>query len=96
MEFMNDTRTEKPEAVAANEMLRDKLEAVLMTLAPREREIIRMRYGLTDGYNYTLEELGKIFRVTRERIRQIETKAMKKLQNPNRIAQLAGFLEKVQ
>ena len=93
---MNDTRTEKPEAVASNEMLRDKLESVLMTLAPREREIIRMRYGLTDGYNYTLEELGKIFRVTRERIRQIETKAMKKLQNPNRIAQLAGFLEKVQ
>ncbi len=94
MEFVDDNRTEKPEKIAANEMLREKLEVVLKTLAPRERNIIRLRFGLENGYCYTLEELGMIFRVTRERIRQIETKAMKKLQQPNRCAQLAGFLEK--
>ena len=66
-----------------------------LTLSPRERRIIRLRYGLDNGYCYTLEELGKIFHVTRERIRQIETKAMKKLQQPNRCQQLIGFLEKV-
>ncbi|MBE6428141.1 MAG: sigma-70 family RNA polymerase sigma factor, partial [Planctomycetaceae bacterium] len=89
-------RIEKPEHQASNEMLRQKLEEVLMTLSPRERKIIRLRFGLEgNGYSYTLEELGKIFKVTRERIRQIETKAMKKLQNPNRCAKLEGFLEKV-
>ncbi len=96
MEFMDDNRIEKPEHQASNEMLRQKLEEVLMTLSPRERKIIRLRFGLEgNGYSYTLEELGKIFKVTRERIRQIETKAMKKLQNPNRCAKLEGFLEKV-
>lgn len=96
LEFMDDNRTEKPERQASNEMLRQKLEEVLMTLSPRERKIIRLRFGLEEnGYSYTLEELGKIFNVTRERIRQIETKAMKKLQTPNRCAQLEGFLEKV-
>lgn len=94
-EFVDDTRMEKPEHVASNEMLHDKLEAILNTLSPRERRIIRLRYGLDNGYCYTLEELGKIFHVTRERIRQIETKAMKKLQQPNRCQQLVGFLEKV-
>ncbi|MDO4569224.1 MAG: sigma-70 family RNA polymerase sigma factor [Planctomycetia bacterium] len=94
-EFVDDSRTEKPEKTAANDLLRTKLEAVLMTLSPRERNIIRLRYGLDGGYSYTLEELGRIFRVTRERIRQIETKAMKKLQQPNRCEQLEGFLEKV-
>ncbi len=94
MEFMDDTRTKKPESMASNEMLRERLESVLMTLSPRERKIIRLRYGLDNDYCYTLEELGRIFRVTRERIRQIETKAMKKLQQPNRRAQLVGFIEK--
>lgn len=94
-EFVDDSRTDKPEKSASNEMLRDKLEAILKTLSPRERDIIRLRYGLDNGYSYTLEELGRIFRVTRERIRQIETKAMKKLQQPNRSNQLIGFLEKV-
>jgi RNA polymerase primary sigma factor len=59
----------------------------------REREILRLRFGLADGYAYTLEEVGKIFSVTRERIRQIETKALRTLQQPNRACQLAGFLE---
>lgn len=95
MEFVDDNRTEKPEHVASNEMLRSRLESILMTLSPRERNIIRLRFGLDNGYCYTLEELGRIFRVTRERIRQIETKAMKKLQQPNRCSQLTGFLEKV-
>jgi len=94
-EFVDDTRTEKPEHIASNEMLHEKLESILMTLSPRERRIIRLRFGLDNGYCYTLEELGKIFHVTRERIRQIETKAMKKLQQPNRCQQLVGFLEKV-
>ena len=59
----------------------------------REREIIRLRYGLGDGYTYTLEEVGRIFKVTRERVRQIEAKAVKKLQHPVRSQQLAGFLD---
>ncbi|MBQ6108192.1 MAG: sigma-70 family RNA polymerase sigma factor, partial [Thermoguttaceae bacterium] len=94
-EFVNDPHTEGPEHAASNEMLHEKLDSILMTLSPRERRIIRLRYGLDNGYCYTLEELGKIFHVTRERIRQIETKAMKKLQQPNRCQQLIGFLEKV-
>ena len=93
MEFVDDLRTEKPEKVASNEMLRKQLDSILMTLSPRERSIIRLRYGLDNGYSYTLEELGRIFRVTRERIRQIETKAMKKLQQPNRCSKLQGFVD---
>ena len=78
-----------------NELLREKIEALLKTLTYREREIIRLRYGLGDGYTYTLEEVGRIFKVTRERVRQIEAKAVKKLQHPVRSQQLAGFLERV-
>ena len=59
----------------------------------REREILRLRYGLADGYSYTLEEVGKIFSVTRERVRQIESKAVRKLQQPYRCRALAGFLD---
>ncbi|MDO4575620.1 MAG: sigma-70 family RNA polymerase sigma factor [Planctomycetia bacterium] len=92
-ELLGDTHIEKPEKSAANEMLRTKLNAILNTLAPRERDIICLRYGLKDGYSYTLEELGRIYNVTRERIRQIETKAMKKLQDPTRSNQLIGFLD---
>ena len=65
----------------------------MKTLTYREREIIRLRYGLTDGYTYTIEEVGRIFRVTRERVRQIEAKAVKKLQHPVRSKQLENFLE---
>jgi RNA polymerase primary sigma factor len=74
-------------------MLKEKLDQVLKTLTHREREIIKLRYGLGDGYTYTLEEIGRIFKVTRERIRQIETKAVRKLQGPDRSRQLEGFLE---
>ena len=66
---------------------------MLKTLTYREREIIRLRYGLGDGYTYTLEEVGRIFKVTRERVRQIEAKAVRKLQHPRRSKQLEGFLE---
>jgi RNA polymerase primary sigma factor len=74
-------------------MLKEKLERVLNTLAYREREIIKLRYGLGDGYTYTLEEVGRIFRVTRERVRQIEAKALRKLQHPVRARQLVNFLD---
>ena len=66
---------------------------VLKTLSYREREIIKLRYGLGDGYSYTLEEVGHIFKVTRERIRQIEAKAVRKLQQPSRAQELLGFLD---
>ena len=74
-------------------MLKDRLKDVLKTLTYREREIIKLRYGLEDGYTYTLEEVGKIFKVTRERVRQIEAKAVKKLQHPIRSRHLEGFLD---
>jgi RNA polymerase primary sigma factor len=70
------------------------LADVLSSLNHREREILRMRYGLTDGYAYTLEEVGKIFSVTRERVRQIEAKAVRKLQQPYRSRGLLGFLDR--
>jgi len=76
-------------------MLRDKIENLLKTLTYREREIIRLRYGLGDGYTYTLEEVGRIFKVTRERVRQIESKAVHKLRHPVRAGQLEGFLERM-
>ena len=85
--------TAPPDKAASNELLREKIEALLKTLTYREREIIRLRYGLGDGYTYTLEEVGRIFKVTRERVRQIEAKAVKKLQHPVRSQQLEGFLE---
>jgi RNA polymerase primary sigma factor len=94
-EFIEDGGLPRPDRAAGNELLREKIEALLKTLTYREREIIRLRYGLGDGYTYTLEEVGRIFKVTRERVRQIEAKAVKKLQHPVRSQQLAGFLERV-
>jgi RNA polymerase primary sigma factor len=93
-EFIEDGGLPRPERAAANELLRQRIEQLLKTLTYREREIIRLRYGLGDGYTYTLEEVGRIFKVTRERVRQIEAKAVKKLQHPVRSRQLAGFLER--
>ncbi|MCC6126045.1 MAG: sigma-70 family RNA polymerase sigma factor [Pirellulales bacterium] len=93
-EFIEDGGLPRPEKAASNELLRERIEQLLKTLTYREREIIRLRYGLGDGYTYTLEEVGRIFKVTRERVRQIEAKAVKKLQHPVRCQQLAGFLEK--
>ncbi len=92
-DFIEDHATENPVNSATQEMLKDKIDAVLKTLTYREREIIKLRYGLGDGYTYTLEEVGRIFKVTRERVRQIEAKAVRKLQHPVRSHQLKGFLE---
>ncbi len=91
-EFIEDSAVENPLKMASNGLLRERIESLLKTLTYREREIIRLRYGLGDGYSYTLEEVGRIFKVTRERVRQIEAKAVRKLQHPVRSEQLAGFL----
>ena len=91
-EFIEDSGTESPMVSASQGMLRKKIEGLLKTLTYREREIIRLRYGLGDGYTYTLEEVGRIFKITRERVRQIEAKAVRKLQHPVRSKQLEGFL----
>ena len=92
-DFIEDEAAESPVNAATQEMLKDKIEHVLKTLTYREREIIKLRYGLGDGYTYTLEEVGRIFKVTRERVRQIEAKAVRKLQHPVRSRQLEGFLD---
>ena len=92
-DFIEDGAAESPVQAATQEMLKDKIEQVLKTLTYREREIIKLRYGLGDGYSYTLEEVGHIFKVTRERIRQIEAKAVRKLQQPSRSQELVGFLD---
>ena len=92
-DFIEDSSAESPVSAATQEMLKDKIESVLKTLTYREREIIKLRYGLGDGYTYTLEEVGRIFKVTRERVRQIEAKAVRKLQHPVRSRQLEGFLD---
>ena len=94
-ELIEDVQSDNPVRNAHNGLLRQKIEALLKTLTYREREIIRLRYGLGDGYTYTLEEVGRIFKVTRERVRQIEAKAVRKLQHPVRSQQLAGFLRGV-
>ncbi|MCI0492379.1 MAG: sigma-70 family RNA polymerase sigma factor [Planctomycetes bacterium] len=91
-EFVQDTTTEAPHKLANNGLLRERIEELLKTLTFREREIIRLRYGLVDGYSYTLEEVGRIFKVTRERVRQIEAKAVAKLQNPVRSRYLEAFV----
>ena len=91
-EFVEDQHTESPHKLANNGLLRDQIEELLKTLTYREREIIRLRYGLADGYSYTLEEVGRIFKVTRERVRQIEAKAVSKLQNPVRSQMLVSFV----
>ena len=91
-EFIEDSSNDNPVKLATNGILRDKIESLLKTLTYREREIIRLRYGLGDGYTYTLEEVGRIFKVTRERVRQIEAKAVRKLQNPVRSQTLEGFV----
>jgi RNA polymerase primary sigma factor len=91
-DFIEDEKAENPVESATQEMLKDKIEQVLKTLTYREREIIKLRYGIGDGYTYTLEEVGRIFKVTRERVRQVEAKAIRKLQHPVRARKLEGFL----
>jgi RNA polymerase primary sigma factor len=92
-DFLEDHTESTPADSAMQQMLRDKINHVLKSLTYREREIIKLRYGLGDGYSYTLEETGRIFKVTRERIRQIESKALKKLQHQTRSAHLKGFVD---
>jgi len=92
-DFIEDGTAESPVSTATNEMLKDRIEQVLKSLTYREREIIKLRYGIGDGYTYTLEEVGKIFKVTRERVRQVEAKAIRKLQHPVRCRKLQGFLD---
>jgi RNA polymerase primary sigma factor len=92
-DFIEDDKAESPTDTATQQMLRDRIEAVLKTLTYREREIIKLRYGIGDGYTYTLEEVGRIFKVTRERVRQVEAKALRKLQHPVRARKLLGFID---
>ena len=92
-DFIEDAATESPGDSAAGEMLKQRIEQVLKTLTYREREIIKLRYGIGDGYTYTLEEVGRIFKVTRERVRQVEAKAIRKLQHPVRARKLQGFVD---
>jgi RNA polymerase primary sigma factor len=94
-DFLQDGSEGTPADSAMHQMLRDKINHVLKSLTYREREIIKLRYGLGDGYSYTLEETGRIFKVTRERIRQIESKALRKLQHHTRAEHLRGFVESI-
>ena len=91
-DFIEDDRQESPDQTATSDMLRQRINDVLKTLTYREREILKLRYGIGDGYTYTLEEVGRIFKVTRERVRQVESKAIRKLQHPVRRRRLASFL----
>ena len=92
-DFIEDKSAESPSEMTAYSMLKERLQEVLSTLADRERQVLDYRFGLTDGYSRTLEEVGKQFNVTRERIRQIEAKALRKLRHPTRMRKLEGFLE---
>jgi RNA polymerase primary sigma factor len=92
-DFIEDESASNPSDTVTQDMLRHRIEQVLKTLTYREREIIKLRYGIGDGYTYTLEEVGRIFKVTRERVRQVEAKAIRKLQHPVRSRKLVGFLD---
>jgi RNA polymerase primary sigma factor len=92
-DFIEDESAENPVSAATQRMLKDKIETTLQSLSFREREIIKLRYGIGMGYSYTLEEVGRIFKVTRERVRQIEAKSLRKLQHPLRSRMLEGFIE---
>jgi len=92
-DFIEDKSAENPSVRTGTRLLKEKLDQVLGTLNERERRIVEMRFGLVDGYGRTLEELGRDYKVTRERIRQIEAKALRKLRHPTRAAHLKGFLE---
>ena len=95
-EFLEDYRDHDPLYETHQATLREQIQEAMQTLNYREREILKLRYGLADGYAYTLEEVGKIFQVTRERVRQIESKAVKKLQHPHRSRTLVSFVDGVE
>ncbi|OQW96548.1 MAG: RNA polymerase subunit sigma [Verrucomicrobia bacterium A1] len=92
-DFIPDMSAENPSEVTAYSLLKERLREVLQTLTEREQEVLKLRFGLIDGYSRTLEEVGRKFHVTRERIRQIEAKALRKMRHPTRLRKLAGFLE---
>jgi RNA polymerase primary sigma factor len=92
-DFIEDKSADNPSEMTAYSMLKERLQEVLTTLSDREKQVLDFRFGLTDGYSRTLEEVGKQFNVTRERIRQIEAKALRKLRHPTRLRKLEGFLE---
>jgi RNA polymerase primary sigma factor len=92
-DFIEDKNAENPYDMTAFSLLRDKISAILDSLTKREREVLMFRFGLKDGYSRTLEEVGQMFNVTRERIRQIEAKALRKMRHPTRIRQLHGFFD---
>jgi len=92
-DFIEDKSAENPSDVTSYSLLKEKLGDVLTSLTERERRILEMRFGLVDGYERTLEEIGKMYSVTRERIRQIEAKALRKLRHPTRVRHLQGFLD---
>jgi RNA polymerase primary sigma factor len=92
-DFIEDKAAINPSEVTSYSLLKDRLSNVLTSLSERERKVLELRFGLGDGYSRTLEEVGKQFRVTRERIRQIEAKALRKMRHPIRLRQLQGFLE---
>ncbi len=91
-DFIKDESSMSPEEYATNEILKEEIKSVLMTLQVREQEVLELRFGLIDGTCHTLEEVGKKFNVTRERIRQIEAKALRKLRHPSRAKKLKDFL----
>ncbi len=91
-DFIKDERNVSPEEYATNEMLKDEINDVLETLTEREEKVIRLRFGLDDGKSKTLEEVGQLFGVTRERIRQIEAKALRKLRHPSRSRKLKDYM----
>ena len=92
-DFIEDKGAENPSDMTAYSILKERLKEVLNTLTERERAVLDYRFGLTDGYSRTLEEVGRQFAVTRERIRQIEAKSLRKLRHPTRMRKLDGFLE---
>lgn len=90
--FVEDKLTPSPSQIVYQNMLRDRMDKVLATLTPREARILRLRFGLDDNHPYTLEEVGRKFGLTRERIRQIEGKALRRLRHPRRARQLRDYL----
>ena len=92
-DFIEDKAADNPSDTTAYNLLKEKFLNVLNTLTDRERNVLSLRFGLNDGYSRTLEEVGKAFNVTRERIRQIEAKALRKMRHPTRLRQFKGFLE---
>ncbi len=92
-DFIPDNGTPEPDDVATNQLLKENISEILHTLSPREEHVIKLRYGLIDGRVRTLEEVGNEFNITRERIRQIESKALRKLRHPSRAKKLKGYLE---